>query len=665
MAITAAGFDLGNAQISTTAASSLPNTIRGTITLDAGNGSGPLTIANSTLDAATSGVQQAGEIDLLGSPIVITNSTILSTTTGTGAAGAICVGTPGCVAGGTAVPATGGSIDISGSTLSTSTSTSANAGDIQVNGSSVSVSGGQLTASTTGTGNAGNVSLTATGAGTNGVPALQVSGGASITSDASAGASPDANAGFVKLTATGGTVQVGLPSDSAATSLSSKAGSSAGAPGEVTITGAAINLGRASISTTAAGEQPSATRGTIVLEAGGGAGALSIANSSLDAATSGVQQAGEIDLEGGSILVANSTISSATTGTGSAGAICVMTGTGCAGSGSPAGAARGANKALAAAAAAGDGITIEGSTLSTSTSTTGNAGDLTVITPGALALADTVIESKSTSPASTAGSVGVINLSGGSVSITDGSSVLASSQGGRAAATGATGSGPSTAPTTTPAAAITISSTDGTTPLEIFDSTISTKAQVVNGSNTVINAGGSQVLLEGSEIIASATAGNGGNITINDAGDTVLARSAIVAQAGPGNGGAINVHLVNGAVFVQDSASIVSATSKTGNNGTVTINSPQTDLNSALRVPEVSAARTPELTANACKRDASHSTFVREGRGGVEPRPDSYLTGPVASGPTDSRGAQGPAAVPATANDPTLLASATADSGCR
>ena len=60
MTINAAGIDLGKAQISTSTASAVPNPTRGTITMDAGKGDGPLTITNSTLSAATSGVQQAG-----------------------------------------------------------------------------------------------------------------------------------------------------------------------------------------------------------------------------------------------------------------------------------------------------------------------------------------------------------------------------------------------------------------------------------------------------------------------------------------------------------------------------------------------------------------------------------------------------------------------------
>jgi len=183
----------------------------------------------------------------------------------------------------------------------------------------------------------------------------------------------------------------------------------------------------------------------------------------------------------------------------------------------------------------------------------------------------------------------------------------------------------------TPATAITINSTGGTLPLLIADSNVNASAGLANGSNIVINAGGSPIRLQGSTILASATAGNGGNITINDAGTTTLQQTGILAQAGPGNGGAINIQLKAGALFVQDAQSLVSATSQSGNNGTVTISAPQTNFQSSLRIPDVSAAKAPELSANACQRDASHSTFVREGRGGVTPGPDDYLAGRPAS----------------------------------
>jgi hypothetical protein len=396
----------------------------------------------------------------------------------------------------------------------------------------------------------------------------------------------------------------------------------------VTIAGAGVDLEDAKVSTTASGSVPSPTRGSIVVDANNGAGPLTIANSTLNATTSGVQQAGEIDLQGASIIISNSTISSKTTGTGAAGAICVST-TGsasCVAAPAAAGAANLRRLAIIHAASPSTGsIAINGSTLSTSTSTSGNAGDINVTTTGALALSNATIESQSTSSSATnAGSVGVINLTAGSFSMTDQSLVSATSVGANTGATGTPAPGP-----TTPA--ITISSTGGTSPLLIADSSVNASAGLANGSNLVINAGGSPIRLQGSTILASATAGNGGNITINDAGTTTLQQTGILAQAGPGNGGAINIQLKAGALFVQDAQSLVSATSQSGNNGTVTISAPQTNFQSSLRIPDVSAAKAPELSANACQRDAGHSTFVREGRGGVTPGPDDYLPGRSAS----------------------------------
>jgi large exoprotein involved in heme utilization and adhesion len=165
------------------------------------------------------------------------------------------------------------------------------------------------------------------------------------------------------------------------------------------------------------------------------------------------------------------------------------------------------------------------------------------------------------------------------------------------------------------------------------NSQITTNADASTGGNITVNAGGSPLTLHSSVINATAgKTGNGGNITINNVGQTILQNSAILARADSGNGGAININLKSGALFIQDSQSLVSAQSKTGNSGTVSINAPQTDLNSGLAVPEVSVARAAELTSNACRHDASHSTFVREGRGGITRDPDGYLTSQSTNG---------------------------------
>lgn len=617
---TAGGISVGsNSNLSSAAGPKAGNA--GAVSISAPNGT--VQVADSTVNT---NVASIWTVDVDGNPVPTNVATIAMSAGGGGlslANSRITADTSGTVAAGSIEMTTSGALQVSGadSLLSSRTSSGSLAGDLQLTGATVAISGGGITASTTGSGNAGNIAITANGADGGGSNALVVKGGASVASDASQGQSAQTNAGYVKLTASNGTVQVGVASDTVSTSISTAAGATAGSPGAVMITGRAIDLGDARISTTAAGTQFGSTRGSIVLNAANGSGSLQVANSTLDAATSGVQQAGEIDLLGAPIQISNSVISSATTGTGPAGAICVSSscpgasGTGLSVDGGLTRVAR-----LSTGAAAAPGISIANSTLSTSTSTSGAAGDIDVITPGPLVLTGATVLSQSTSPAADAGPVGVIRLIGGAVSLTGGSTVSAISKGGT----------PVIPEGGVQPAAITIVSTDGSTPMQITDSTITTQAQATNGSNIVIDAGASPVLLNNSLITASAVEGNGGNITIDDAGNMAMQRSAIVAQAGPGNGGAININLKQGALFVQDSESLVSATSQSGNNGTVSIKSPQTDLNTALVVPVVTVARSPELTANVCRPHSSRSTFVSEGRGGVSADPQGYSIGPLA-----------------------------------
>jgi filamentous hemagglutinin family protein len=639
---------------------------------DASNGATAtqfLTSADASAGAAGSiNVSSASDLSVAN---VAMNTSVATTQSATGLAlGKIILSAPN------------GTVSLSGSSLEATTSGAVPAGDVSIMGASLAMTGGTLTAASSGSASAGDVSLTALQGG------LSVTGGATLSSDASAAHGAAANAGSVKLAATNGAVQLGQSTDSSPTVLSTSAGAQAGAPGAISVTGQTIALGSANIQTLAAGSGTGL--GSIQLVAGGGSGALAVANSTLDATTSGAQRAGEIDLFGAPISIDNSSIASRTLGTGAAGDICVVTGAGSCtnasgatargraiGAASPAntanitvdnstlstdavgatGLAAGAgkielatggsvsltNSALLSAtgiygsagsvSVQGSGITVSGAkavpvgpggasqvtSISTATAGTGNAGPITVDAGSApLVLSGATIQSLSSSSAADAGAVGAIYLSGGSVSITHNSLVSATSQG------GTSGLG---APAS---AAITINSTNGTRPLRISDSTITTTAQAADGSNIVINAGGSPVTLVRSDILASAVGGNGGNITINDAGATTLASSGILAQAGPGNGGAINISLIPGAPYIADSRSLVSATAKSGNNGTVTISSPQTDLNSALRAPDVTIATAPVLASNVCRPDAAHSTFVREGRGGVREVPDDYQVGPAA-----------------------------------
>jgi fibronectin-binding autotransporter adhesin len=557
------------------------------------------------------------------------------------------------------VNGTAGQVSASDAAIQSKSSGVNAAGDISVTGGSTLIIGGQITASTTNLARAGTISIAATHPDEGG-PALQIGGGATVSSDATNGQSSLADAGAVSLMS-GGSVQVG-DSRSNTTAVSTSAGATAGAAGTISVAGArGITFSNAQLLTTVA--TPSATDvngnkyvpASVTLTATGAP--ITLTNSLIDARTSGAVDAGSVSISGGATNISggqspkafgsqalppNTTIFSGTSGAGNAGAITV--------SGSDR--AMVSNATISAQTAGGTGnggdisisgtsVSIDPSTVATSTFGTGNAGPITVTaTHGTLTLSGAAIESQSNSATLNAGSVGTITLSGGPVQITGNSVISASTAGGVPPAPGSRSD-----PKAPPIIQIT---SGGATGLLLDNSNITTSAAVSTGGNIEINAGGSPVVLNNSVILASAgipgqsgvtgsttggsdtgspTGGNGGNIAINNAGNMSLNGSGILAETPSGSGGQINVNFTPGAVYIQDSRSKVSADSKKGNNGTVSINSPQTDLNSALHPPDVSAAKAPELAANACRRARAHSTFVREGRGGVATAPDGYLTG--------------------------------------
>jgi hypothetical protein len=254
----------------------------------------------------------------------------------------------------------------------------------------------------------------------------------------------------------------------------------------------------------------------------------------------------------------------------------------------------------------------------------GTAGNIHLTaTTGQLDLSAAGILSVSNSTATNAFAAGTITLTAPKVVIENGSILSAAIAGGMSSTTKAD---------------ITLNSSAGGG-IELSDSTITTDSlNSASGGDITLNPNGSPVTLRDAQILASATSsGLGGDIQIGQAlagrtvpgqgaGYVVIEESQIRANAVEKNGGFIDINLEEGGAFVQDSSSIVNADSSLGNNGTVTINAPQVDLNSALRLPDVSVARKPELTANACRRDGKRSSFVREGRGGVSPAPDGYLS---------------------------------------
>jgi filamentous hemagglutinin family protein len=753
IAVNGTGIALGDATLTTTAAGAGAVAKPGTITLTANDGSGQLTVSNSTLSANTTGASQAGEIDLSGGSITVSDSSLSSATTAAGAAGAINI--------------LGSTINVMGSQVSVATAGTGNAGDIAITasgadqqaGAALQIAGTTVRSTAAGTaagslaGNAGAITLDATagsiglGSSAAGSAATQIQTSANAfagqagtikmtaahgltlqdttvdTSVATATTNTRFAPGEIVLTAPGaitmtgstlqattaGTVAAGdinvtaggalqiasgsMPASAAVISSSTSTASSAGAAGKINLTGATIALDYANIAATIVGGSPITSPANIVLTAGRPIAVVD--GSTINADTFGAAPGGSIQfLTPGTITLADvgTRISSNTSGDGVGGniefgraaapqhsvfaapiaALSVLGGATVSVNARGADAAAGKGGTLSiyatgpvtlsgtdtalssqsSTAALGGSVTVSAASLSMSdgavitadtssgpsnaAATTANratakaasataapttGGSIAVTASGGISLAG--LGTAISASASAAGSGGTVDLTADALTMSDGARI----------ATQATGTGNSGAITINLKPALSPAGTLAPLPVLLSDSLITTTAVSSSGGNIQINADGSPLSLRGSAIETSAGAGgNGGNITISDAGGTILQASGILAEANAGNGGAITINLAPGALFVEDSQSLVSAQSAAGTNGTVLISTPPSDLNSALTVPDVYVARALELDSNLCKRNGGRSTFVREGRGGLALEPDAYL----ASVPADS-----------------------------
>ena len=122
--------------------------------------------------------------------------------------------------------------------------------------------------------------------------------------------------------------------------------------------------------------------------------------------------------------------------------------------------------------------------------------------------------------------------------------------------------------------------------------------------------------------------GNGGNIRI-DPNIVVLQNSQILAQAIQGAGGNITIFTP---LFLADSKSLVSASSQFGLNGTVTIQSPTSNLSGSLGPLSSTPSQAQNLVTQRCAALANSqaSSFVVAGREQLPADPGSWLTSPLA-----------------------------------
>jgi large exoprotein involved in heme utilization and adhesion len=124
----------------------------------------------------------------------------------------------------------------------------------------------------------------------------------------------------------------------------------------------------------------------------------------------------------------------------------------------------------------------------------------------------------------------------------------------------------------------------------------------------------------------------GGNITI-DPQYVILQNSQILAQATQGQGGAISITITNGGLFLADANSTVSASSLFGVNGTVTIQSPNAPISGQIQP----LGKTPLIATSLLNQHCASlaggefSSFTVAGRDSLPTEPGSWLASPLAT----------------------------------
>ncbi len=164
---------------------------------------------------------------------------------------------------------------------------------------------------------------------------------------------------------------------------------------------------------------------------------------------------------------------------------------------------------------------------------------------------------------------------------------------------------------------------------DMHDSSVKTDAARASGGDIDIQAV-DRVRLVNSSINTSVFGGdgNGGDITI-DPNVVVLQGSQVKAEAFQGVGGDITITT---SLFLADSTSEVSALSPFGLNGTVTIQSPRSNVSGSLGPLASKPSQAQALLTQRCAALASGqaSSFVVAGREHLPADPGGWLSSPLA-----------------------------------
>ena len=166
--------------------------------------------------------------------------------------------------------------------------------------------------------------------------------------------------------------------------------------------------------------------------------------------------------------------------------------------------------------------------------------------------------------------------------------------------------------------------------LTLTDSSILTSAELSSGGNIDLHVG-RRLFLQNSTITSSANGvtptDNGGNLTIARPQFLILNNSEILARANAGNGGNITL---GAEFFFQSADSILNASSNRGLDGRIVIDSPH-QVTGTINALELPALDVSELLRQHCAAAAyeGRSSFTVEGQSGVPARPGDFLSSPV------------------------------------
>ncbi|HEY9832958.1 MAG TPA: hypothetical protein V6D26_20570, partial [Stenomitos sp.] len=182
--------------------------------------------------------------------------------------------------------------------------------------------------------------------------------------------------------------------------------------------------------------------------------------------------------------------------------------------------------------------------------------------------------------------------------------------------------------------------------LEMDRATIRSEATNSNAGDIKLTLDDRLLLRHGSLISTTAKTGNGGNITITAPSAFVVAvpyeNNDIIANAFTGNGGQITISAYrvfglkpqNGQSFNtlrQNRTSDISASSQSGIQGVINIQSLSIDPSQGLTNLPVDVADSSRQIVNGCGASSgtaanAQGEFVVTGRGGLPPRPDDMQT---------------------------------------